>query len=129
MYVAYKNLSVLKELTGTRPEQMTFCGGSSKGFLWPQILADVFGIPVKVPRVKESTAFGCGMCVGVGTGEFNSFHDAVEQWVETDKVFQPNLNVHEEYLHFYDRWRDVLDELLKLVDKELLRPMWKAPGV
>ncbi len=128
-YVAYGNLLVLEELTGKSPEQVTFCGGSSKGFLWPQIMADVFGVPMKVPTVKEATALGCAMCVGVGTGLFGNFKEVVESWFRVEKVFQPNLKNHEQYLKHYDRWREVFVEFMKIVNQGLLKPMWTAPGI
>ena len=128
-YVAYKNQRVLMELTGTTPGEATFCGGSSKGFLWPQIIADVFGIPIKVPVVKEATSLGCAMCVGKGTGLFTNFQEAVEKWVKTEKVFYPDMKVHENYLVHYERWDNVISEYINIVDSAGLTPMWKAPGV
>ena len=43
-------------------------GGAAKGKLWPQILADTLGIPIRIPVVKESTALGAAICAGVGAG-------------------------------------------------------------
>ena len=128
-FVAYKNLLVLMELTRTKPGEATFCGGSSKGFLWPQIMADVFGIPIKVPVVKEATSLGCAMCVGVGTGLFSNFQDAVEQWVKTEKVFDPDMQAHEAYQEHFQRWDKVISEFINIGDSTGLTPMWKAPGV
>ena len=51
-------LKINKNLTGTFPSEVIFAGGAAKGKLWPQILSDVLGIPVKVPVVKEATALG-----------------------------------------------------------------------
>ena len=45
-----------------------FTGGAAKGRLWPQIVADVLGVPVRVPVVKESTALGAAIYAGVGAG-------------------------------------------------------------
>ncbi len=127
-YTAYKNFLVLTELTGKRPKEITFCGGSSKGFLWPQIIADVFGVDVNVPVVKEATSFGCAMCVGIGTGLFKGPQDAVERWVKTDKVFHPNQEAHEKYRKLFERWNDVYAGFMHIVNKGLLTPMWRAPG-
>ncbi len=112
----------------TRPDEVTFCGGSAKGFLWPRIVADVFGVPIKIPVVKESTSLGSAMCVGVGTGLFKSFHEAVQSCVRTERVLQPDMGAHQIYLKHYDRWRKVLTEFMKIVNQDLLTPMWRAPG-
>src|SRR5260370_4165218 len=77
-YVAYGNLKVLQELTGTKPDDVTFCGGSAKGFLWPRIVADIFGMPIKIQVVKESTSLGCAMRVVVWTGLFDGLQEAVQ---------------------------------------------------
>ncbi|MBL7210766.1 MAG: autoinducer-2 kinase [Desulfobacteraceae bacterium] len=127
-YTAYKNFLVLTELTGKSPNEITFCGGSSKGFLWPQIIADVFGVDVKVPVVKEATSFGCAMCVGIGAGLFKSPQDAVEKWVETERVFHPDAKAHEAYKKCFERWNEVYTEVMNIVNKGLLTPMWRAPG-
>ena len=36
-------------------DELVFTGGAAKGRLWPQIVADVLGLPVSVPAVVEST--------------------------------------------------------------------------
>ena len=43
-------------------------GGAAKGTLWPQIVADTLGIPIRIPVVKESTALGAAIYAGVGAG-------------------------------------------------------------
>jgi len=127
-YAAYGNLEILEELTGTRPKQLTFCGGAAKGFLWPQIVADVIGVEVSVPVVKEATSLGCAMCVAMGTGLFKDFTTAIERWVRIEKEFQPRESVHWEYAKHYSRWQKVYSEVMKIVNLDLLTPMWRAPG-
>ena len=55
-YTSRGHLDILRELSGYSIEEAIFCGGSSKGFLWPQITADVLGLPMKIPEVKEVVA-------------------------------------------------------------------------
>jgi autoinducer 2 (AI-2) kinase len=128
VYAAYGNLMILQELTGTAPEELTFCGGSAKGFLWPQIVADVCGVPVRIPVVKEAASLGSAMCVGVATGRFSSLDDAVRKIVKTERVLQPDAGNHRTYLEAYSRWKAIYDEMLKIADQGLLTPMWRAPG-
>ena len=127
-YTSLKNFNVLTELTNSFPEEMSFCGGSSKGFLWPQIIADVFGIRVKVPVVKEATSYGCAMCVGIGAGLFKDAREAVEKWVKIEKVFEPDQKAHEVYKESYEKWNTIYGEFMKIVNQGLLPPMWRAPG-
>lgn len=127
-YVAYGNLLVLEEISGAIPKQVTFCGGAAKGFLWPQIVANVFGVPIKVPIVKEATSLGCAMCVGVGAGLFKDYGQAVERWVHTEKIFEPDMRIHRDYLEHFTRWRKVFVKFMDTVNDGFLTPMWRAPG-
>ncbi len=52
------NLQQIADFTGIHPTSLVFAGGGSKGKLWSQILADVSGLTVNVPVVKEATALG-----------------------------------------------------------------------
>ena len=62
-FVTLGNLQLIENLTGIFPSEVVFAGGAAKGKLWPQILSDVLGIPVKVPVVKRSSCFrNCDCC-------------------------------------------------------------------
>ena len=74
-YVARGHLKIIETLTHRRTRDLVFCGGGSKGFLWPQILADVMGITVRVRVVKEFTDLGAAICAGVGVGIFPSLSE------------------------------------------------------
>ncbi len=58
-YVSYGNINIIKNITSYQPKEIVFCGGASKGFLWTKILADVLGVNLKVPVVKEAYGFRC----------------------------------------------------------------------
>ncbi len=128
VYASYGHVEVLRQLTNTTPEQIRFCGGAAKGILWPQILADVVGVPVTVPVVKEATSFGCAMCVGVATKVFRTLSQAAECWVKVEREFEPSSDLHAEYLRHYGKWQKVYSEFMKIVNQGLLTPMWRAPG-
>ncbi|MCK4973882.1 MAG: autoinducer-2 kinase, partial [Sulfurimonas sp.] len=50
------NLDKIKEFTNIDIDEIVFAGGASKGALWSQIVADVTGCRVKIPKVTEATA-------------------------------------------------------------------------
>jgi autoinducer 2 (AI-2) kinase len=127
-YVAHGHYQRLTALSGQSAQQLTFCGGSSKGFLWPQIVADVLGRPIQVPVVKEATALGAAMCVGVGLGQFVDLTAAAQAWVSIERTCQPDADAHAAYQPHYERWRRLYPRLLALVEEGLLEPLWAAPG-
>lgn len=122
------NLKLIEEETGFYPNEVIFAGGASKGMLWSQTLADVLGVHVKIPRVKEAAALGTAIYAGIGAGLYKSVQEAVNSVVKWDRIHQPNLSNHYKYLELYQQWREVYQVQLNLADKGLTTHMWKAPG-
>jgi autoinducer 2 (AI-2) kinase len=127
-YVSYGHLNILQELTGLRFDEIVFTGGAAKGALWPQILADVLGVPVKVPVVKESTSLGAAMYAGVGVGMYRNLDDVVAHVVRFDRTYAPDAAAHQTYEQRYAEWRTAYGRLLDLSEEGVLLPMWRAAG-
>jgi autoinducer 2 (AI-2) kinase len=127
-YVALGHLQIIESLIRRRTREVVFCGGASKGFLWPQIVSDVFGIKVKVPVIKESTALGAAICAGVGVGLLSNPKDAARKFVKWDHTYEPNENNHKQYTRLYQQWRRVYARMLDMVEDGLVVPMWRAAG-
>jgi autoinducer-2 kinase len=63
-YVARGHRDIIASLTGLEFGEVVFTGGAGRGRLWPQIMADVLGVPVHIPPVTESSALGAAICAG-----------------------------------------------------------------
>jgi autoinducer 2 (AI-2) kinase len=127
-YVSYGHLQIIEEITAQPIDHVVFTGGASKGTLWPRILTDVLGLPVSVPRVKESTALGAAMFAGIGAGIYPDVATAASEVVSFETTLAPDPEVHSRYLDLYERWRRVYQAQLDLVDEGLLKPLWRAAG-
>ena len=127
-FVSFGHMHTIEEVTTSTIGEAVFTGGASKGALWPQIIADVLGIPVKVPRVKESTALGAAMLAGVGAGLYPDIPSAARQVVGFETTIQPNPSTHSLYLELYESWLRVYAAQLGLVENGLLKPLWRAAG-
>jgi autoinducer 2 (AI-2) kinase len=127
-YVSYGHLQIIGEITAQPIDHAVFTGGASKGTLWPRILSDVLGLPVSVPRVKESTALGAAMFAGIGAGLYPDVATAARQVARFETTLAPDPDVHSRYLDLYERWRRVYQAQLDLVDEGLLKPLWRAAG-
>jgi autoinducer 2 (AI-2) kinase len=123
------NLKKIQAFTNIEIDEIVFAGGASKGALWSQILADVTGCRVKIPKVTEATALGATMAAGVGVGVYDSLVDASEKLVVWDKTYEPNMENFETYQKLQEKWQEVYQEQLTLVDRGLTESMWKAPGL
>jgi autoinducer 2 (AI-2) kinase len=123
------NLEKIKEFTGLEIDTIVFAGGASKGALWSQILADVTGCKIRIPKVTEATALGAAMAAGVGAGIYTSIADAAKELVVWDKVYEPNLDNKKLYDEIKEKFIKAYEAQLKLVDDSITTSMWKAPGL
>lgn len=123
------NMDLVKESTGNMPSEIVFAGGAAKSPLWCQIVADVLGLPVKVPVVKEATALGAAILAGYGVGLYKSIPEATKKLVKWDKIYTPNAKNHSIYQNIYTVWRIVYASQLKLCDQKFTKNMWIAPGL
>lgn len=123
------NLEKIQAFSGVKSETIVFAGGASKGTLWPQILADVTGCRIKIPKVTEATALGAAMAAGVGADIYESIADAAKELVVWDKEYVPNTEATKAYKNIKEQWQAVYEEQLKLVDNNMTTSMWKAPGL
>ncbi|ATX62968.1 autoinducer-2 kinase [Yersinia hibernica] len=123
------NLARIAEFSGVKASSVVFAGGGSKGKLWSQILADVTGIPVRVPVVKEATALGCAIAAGVGVGLYDALDKTGERLVRWEREYQPNSEHQALYQAAKTNWQAVYTDQLSLVDSGLTTSLWKAPGL
>jgi autoinducer 2 (AI-2) kinase len=123
------NLENIKKFSGVEIEEIVFAGGASKGALWSQILADVTGYRVKIPKVTEATALGAAMAAGVGSGVYESLASAAETLVVWDKTYEPNMQNKKIYDALKVKWQEAYELQLSLVDRDVTTSMWKAPGL
>ena len=123
------NLDKIKAFSGLQIDELVFAGGASRGALWSQILADVTGCVVKIPRVTEATALGAAMAAGVGAGIYKTIQSAAKELVVWDKTYEPNMDNYKQYQEMKIKWQSAYEVQLKLVDDNITTSMWKAPGL
>lgn len=127
-YIALGHLRIVRELTGHRFDEIVFTGGGAKSHLWPQVIADVLGVSVKVPVVKELTALGAAICAGVGAGVFPDLAGTASEVVRFERTFEPDPAANAAYQPLFEQWLDVYGRVLEMGDAGLLRPLWKPAG-
>ena len=123
------NLENIEKFTGLHVDTITFAGGASKGALWSQILADVTGCKIKIPRVTEATALGAAMAAAIGCEQFYDFSEASDAWVSFETEYTPNKNNESVYKELKEKFVVAYEAQLKLVDDNITTSMWKAPGL
>jgi autoinducer-2 kinase len=127
-YVVRGHLAIIGELTGAPASELTFSGGAAKGALWPQIIADVTGLPVQVPAVTESSALGAALCAGTGAGLYAGLTDLEGELRKRAAAFEPQPAAVAAYDERYERWCRLYPRMLTLSEEGLLDPLWRAAG-
>jgi autoinducer 2 (AI-2) kinase len=127
-YVARGHRDIIASLTGLRFGEVVFTGGAGRGRLWPQIMADVLGVPVHIPAVTESSALGAALCAGTGAGVFSGLHELRPGLRRRAATFEPDPAAVAAYDEKYATWREVYQRMLDITDDGLLSPLWRAAG-
>ena len=90
-------------LTGVPPpEVLGVDGGLTRGFLFPRVLADLLGRPVRRHSAPEATLLGAALCAGRGAGLLSEA-DALAL-VRYDPPVEPRISADEAAARFAD-WR------------------------
>lgn len=127
-YVARGHQAIVEEIAALEIGEAVLTGGAAKGRLWPQIVADVLGIPVQVPVVKESTALGAAIYAGVGAGIYDDASTTADHLVRFERTYEPAARATAAYDGLYDQWRELYRRSLELSEAGLVRPLWRAAG-
>ena len=69
--------------------------------------ADVSGLPVNIPVVKEATALGCAIAAGVGAGIFHQWQKPENARFAGNGRNTPDPEKHELYQDSRDKWQAV----------------------
>jgi autoinducer 2 (AI-2) kinase len=127
-YVALRHLRILEDLRGRRFQRIVFGGGAAKGPLWARIVADVLGVEVVIPAVKEASALGAAMTAGAGVGLYGSLADVARTAVRQETCLTPDPDAYEAYRIHSERWAEVYRRVLGLAEDRLLPPMYWPAG-
>jgi autoinducer 2 (AI-2) kinase len=127
-YVSLGHMRIAQQISGLGVDEVVFTGGASKGRLWAQILADVLGIPVRLPSVRESTALGAAIYAGLGAGVYDDVRDVAQRIVRFERIVEPDQVAHRAYGELYEQWLQVYAHSLALSEAGPVRPLWRAAG-
>ena len=109
-YSLYDCLSVLREV-GVETSDMAICGGGAKSVFWRKMLADVYGIPVKVMQSSEGAALGAAILGGVAGGVYQSVEEGCDRVVKAGDVTEFDAARHGEYMKYYQIYHSLYPSL------------------
>jgi sugar (pentulose or hexulose) kinase len=106
---AYEVRWALDELrsAGIPVEELWLAGGANRSPVWPQILADVSGVPLQVAGYADWAALGAAMLAGWGIRAFASLEDGITRLQPKIRRLEPNPALSELYLQRLDVYQSV----------------------
>jgi xylulokinase len=88
--------------------ETTICGGGANSPLWQAIMADVLGIPLRVPKTRQSPALGAAILASVTCGLFDDVASAASAVVRMeDDLVMPNRQIISLYQGRYNVWHSL----------------------
>lgn len=101
---------ILREM-GVSVDEMMACGGGGKSAIWRQMLADLYGCPVKTVHQSEGPALGVAILAGVGCGIYESVEAACGKLVSADKCSEPNPENEKLYAEYHKLYKKLYIDL------------------
>ncbi len=92
--IAYQTLDVLRAMqadSGACIRELKVDGGASANNLLMQFQADIAGITVRRPMIRETTALGAAYLAGLAVGVWRDLDDIKGQWT-LDRLYEPGMD-------------------------------------
>jgi len=92
---------------GIKIDHIIATGGGAKSPVWCQMQADITGLPIAVPKEKETACLGAAIISAVSEGVFSNYADAVNKVIKMERWYMPNdiklyENKYKKFNEFYD---------------------------
>lgn len=91
-------------------------GGGVNIKAWPQIFANVLGVPITLPPGNEMALVGNAMLAFTAGGIFKDFNEASRSMLKAGERIEPDkkaANIHDEQYRFFKKLRESLAPLFK----------------
>jgi len=115
--IAFQNADLLfameKDL-GKGIQELRVDGGAAMNSLLMQFQADILGVKLSRPKIKETTALGALFAAGLGVGIWSDIHQIEKSWM-LDEEFNPSMNTKSR--------EDSLQKWAQAVERVNLKPL------
>ncbi|MBQ8161665.1 MAG: xylulokinase [Clostridia bacterium] len=110
MYSQRQNLDILRGMQVV-PQSMLACGGGAKSPFWRQMMADIFGMPVKTVQNTEGPALGAAILAGTAVGLYSTVPDACRTMIQESDPLLPDQARSEAYEPFFQLYTSLYPSL------------------
>jgi len=117
--IAYQTRDVIdcmEKDSGIKNKEIKVDGGACKNDFLMQFQADILGVPVRRPRIIETTARGSAFLAGLAVGFWKDQKELVNAF-ELEKEFKPNMDAGKRD-KLYKGWQKAVTKAMAWEDKE-----------
>ena len=90
---------------------MAICGGGAKSPLWRQMIADLYGMPLRTLTSSEGAALGAAILGGVAAGIYPSVADGCRAAVKAKETTEPDTARGDAYRKHYALYTRIYNAL------------------
>lgn len=97
--------------------RLKMLGGAAKSPIWPQIISDITGLPVIIPRIADVACVGAVMFAGIGAGVYKDAQHAYKTVVKEEREITPDSQRFSTYRKLFELYKKrffLLKELYEL---------------
>ena len=107
--VTFAHLAHMHRLkaSGAVFDRIILSGGGARSPIWPQIVADMLGLPVTVAKCQETGALGAAMAASIGVEIYRSYEQAADAMVTMDRQYKPDTAMNALYLKRFVVWHEL----------------------
>lgn len=97
----------MMESFATKPseEGLILAGGASKSPVWAQLLADISGLPVRIPEIADLACVGAAIMAGVGCGLYVDAEEGYRRLSVKERKCLPNPEKTKQYASLFAAYK------------------------
>lgn len=95
-------------------EGLKLAGGATKSAAWSQIVADITGLPVRIPEVADLACVGAAVLAGTGSGVFHDLTEGYKRLAVNEHVLMPDPERSAKYAAIYEEYKKTAIALGKI---------------
>ncbi len=96
---------------GLPVEHLWVAGGATRSPVWPQILADVSGLPISLTQYAQWPALGAAILAGVGAGSFETLEAGIARFQKSPRQIVPDTKFAQFYSERFAVYRQMTQRL------------------
>jgi xylulokinase len=98
---------------GAQPDQIMLTGGGARSPFWRQLVADVFGLPVRALATTDQAALGAALLAAAGTRQLDPIATAA-RWSRFGPAVEPSPARNRRYQELHTIYRDAYQAVISL---------------